>query len=96
MPYKFTSSRITSGNAVFPITIIIDNHNFCYYKGNLVGGTRMTIPKSSIASIRLNKGLLFSDLIIETRGGCILYLNGFSHSDGHSIHNLLKGDELNL
>ena len=78
---------------VFPITIVINNHHLCYYKGNLVGGTKMTIPKTSISIIRLNRGLLFSDLIIETRGGCIIYLNGFSHSDGQRIYNLLKENE---
>ncbi len=82
MPYKFRTSRITSGNTVFPITIVIDHHQFHCYKGNLIGGSKVTVPISSIASVRLYKGLLFSDLIIETQGGRILYLNGFSNSDG--------------
>ena len=95
MPYIFRISRITSGNTVFPITIVIDHHQFHCYKGNLIGGTKITVPRSGIASIRLYKGLFFSDLIIETLGGRILYLNGFSNSDGQRIYRLINNNELN-
>lgn len=90
MPYKFKSSRLTNGNTIFPITIVLDNHHLYCYKGNLIGGIRIAVPRSSIASIRLDKGLIFSDLIIETRGGRILHLNGFSHSDGQRMYHLLN------
>ena len=95
MPYIFRTSRITSGNTVFPTTIVIDRHQLCYFKGNLIGETKITVPRSCIASIRLHKGLLFSNLIIETLGGRILYLNGFSNSNGQQIYNLLKNYTLN-
>lgn len=89
MPYKFSSSRITKGNAIFPISIVIDEYHLHYSKGFVVGQERMSIPKVSIASVGLIRRILFSDVIIETRGGRIVCLNGFSHSDAKKICSLL-------
>ena len=92
MSYTFKASRITNGNTLFPTTIVIDNHHLYCYKGNLIGGTRIAIPKSDIASIRLDKGLIFTDLIVETRGGHLFFLKGVTHSDGKKIYSILNGN----
>lgn len=94
MPYVFTSSHLTKGNMVFPITIKIDNHHLYYDKGFIIGRNRIAIPLASIASVGLVNNILFSDVVVETRGGRILYLNGFTHSDARKIYNLLRNEGL--
>lgn len=90
MPHIFTSSHLTKGNTIFPITIMIDNDHIYYSKGFIIGRTKIAIPLTSIASVGLVNKVLFSDIIVETRGGRTLYFNGFTHSDARSIYNLLR------
>jgi len=89
MPHIFTSSHLTKGNTLFPITIMIDDNYMYYSKGFVIGRNRMTIPIANIASIGLVSRVLFSDLVVETRGGLVLHLNGFTHSDARRMYNLL-------
>ena len=90
MTYTFSTSRLSKGNTVFPITVVIDKDHLYYSKGFIIGQAKTAIPKTNIVSIGLVKGVLFSDLIIETKGGRVVCLNGFSHSDAKSIYNLLN------
>jgi len=90
MAFTFKSSRISTGNAIFPITIVIDDNNFYCYKGQLLGSTRVAIARRDIASVGVRSGILFSDVVIETRGGSIYCLNGFSHSDARKIMSVLR------
>ena len=96
MPYRFSSSRISKGNTIFPITIAIEEHHLHYYKGFIVGQSRISIPKANIVSIGLVDRIMFSDVIIETKGGHVVFLNGFSHVDARRIYNLLNnGGQIN-
>ena len=89
MPHIFTSSRLTKGNSIFPITIKIDNDYLYYDKGFLLGRSQIVVPIASIGSIAMVNKVVFADLVIETRGGRVFYLNGFSRSDAKKIFNLL-------
>jgi len=89
MAHIFKSSRITTGNAIFPITIVIDNDDFYCYKGHLLGSSTLAMSKKDIASVGLFNGIIFSDIIIETNGGGVYRLNGFSRSDAKKIYMLL-------
>lgn len=90
MPASFTSCRLTSGNTVFPNTVMIDDDHLYYSKGFVIGNSRMAIPISCISSVGLISRIVFSDLIVETQGGRKLYLNGFTHSDARQIYNILN------
>jgi len=89
MAHIFTSSHLTKGNTVFPITIKIDDNYMYYSKDFVIGRNRMTIPLDSISSIGLVSKVFFSDLIVETKGGVVLNLNGFTHSDARKMYSLL-------
>ena len=69
---------------------MIDDNHLYYSKGFVIGRTRMSIPRASIASVGLVNKIFFSDIIVETQGGHVLYLNGFSHSDAIKIYRLLN------
>ena len=90
MPHVFTSSRLTYGNTVFPITVEIDDHSLRCSKWFVIGRSRNDIPLSNIASVGLIDGIIFSDLVIETYGGGRLFLNGFTHADAQAIYRLLS------
>lgn len=90
MPHTFTSCRLTNGNIVFPITVTIDDHYLYYSKGFVIGRSRVAIPLSGIASVQLVNRIIFSDLVVETRGGGSLPLTGFTHADAWQMYQILN------
>lgn len=89
MSYKFSASRITGGNVVFPDKLEIDDERVTFYKARLIGYNTTIIQRSNIGSVSLKAGLLFADIVIETNGGQITVANGFSRSDAKKIQQLL-------
>lgn len=89
MTYKFSASRITGGNVVFPDKLEIDDERVTFYKARLIGYNTTIIQRSNIGSVSLKAGLFFADIVIETNGGQITVANGFSRSDAKKIQQLL-------
>ena len=90
MAYHFTASRITgNGNTVFPDEIIIDDDVVTYRKGQLIGYKETKINVAAIGCVSVKAGLLFADVIIETKGGLTIRARGFTRSDARAISNLL-------
>ena len=78
---EFEASRLSESNVLFPDKIEIDAANVTYYKGTLVGYRTMVISRDNIASVRVSKGLLFADIIIESNGSGRIVARGFTRSD---------------
>ncbi|MDY6036601.1 MAG: PH domain-containing protein [Paludibacteraceae bacterium] len=89
MSYQFKASHITSGNMLFPDKLEIDDEKVTFYKAKLIGHESTVIQRSAIGSVSLNAGLLFADIIIETKGGQRTVANGFTRSDAKRIQQLL-------
>ena len=89
MSYQFKASHITSGNVLFPDKLEIDDEKVTFYKARLIGHESTVIQRSAIGSVSLNAGLLFADIIIETKGGQHTVANGFTRSDAKRIQQLL-------
>ena len=88
--YHFTASRITgNGNAVFPDEIIIDDDIVTYRKGQIVGYKETKINTAAIGCVSVKAGLIFADVIIETKGGMTIHARGFTRGDASTIRNLL-------
>ncbi|MGN0236191.1 MAG: PH domain-containing protein [Paludibacteraceae bacterium] len=90
MTYQFKASHITSGNVVFPDKLEIDDEKVTFYKAKLIGHESTVIQRSAIGSVSLNAGLLFADIIIETKGGQRTIANGFTRSDAKQIQQILS------
>ena len=89
MSYQFKASHITSGNMLFPDKLEIDDEKVTFYKAKLIGHESTVIQRSAIGSVSLNAGLLFADIIIQTKGGQRTVANGFTRSDAKRIQQLL-------
>lgn len=89
MSYQFKASHITSGNMLFPDKLEIDDEKVTFYKAKLIGHESTVIQRSAIGSVSLDAGLLFADIIIETKGGQRTIANGFTRSDAKRIQQLL-------
>ena len=87
----FTAFRISNKeNILFPDKIYIDKKNVEYYKWQIIVYEKMTIKRENIASIFINSGLLFSNIVIQTFGGGYFQASEFSNKDAKTIESILK------
>lgn len=93
MIYEYEASRVSGdGNAVFPDEIIIDDEEevVIHRKPKLIGSKGTQIRFGAIASIQIDKHILFADIIIETKGGREIVARGFTRDDADEIKELLS------
>lgn len=65
----YRASRWTSGNRVWPTQVAVFPDRVVRYTPRLVGHFEETISADQVASVSVDAGLLFGDVIIETTGG---------------------------
>jgi hypothetical protein len=65
----FRASRISSGNHLFPTQVLITPTSVVQYTPRWLGRTEETIHMAHIASVKIDTGLLLSNVLIETSGG---------------------------
>ncbi|HTK27971.1 MAG TPA: hypothetical protein VL309_00360 [Vicinamibacterales bacterium] len=78
----FRASRLSSGNRLFPTQVLITPTSVVQFTPSWIGREEETIHMAHISSVRIQTGILLSDVIIETSGG----------SDPIRCHGHRKGD----
>jgi len=73
----YQASRLTLGNLMFPDRLRLEEDAVVFEKRRLVGGEEESIRYEQVASVSVQRGLLFADLLLETTGGSEpVFLNG--------------------
>ena len=65
----FVASRLTRGNRIFPTQVGIGPTSVTQYKPQWFGREEQSIHISHVASVTIDTGVMFSNVIIETSGG---------------------------
>jgi hypothetical protein len=65
----FRASRLSSGNHLFPTQVQITSTAVVQYTPRWFGRREETIHMAHIASVKVETGMLLSDVFIETSGG---------------------------
>ena len=65
----FRASRLSSGNHLFPTQVQITPTSVVHHTPHWFGRSEHSIHIAHIASVRVDTGMLFSDVYIETSGG---------------------------
>jgi hypothetical protein len=78
----FRASRWSSGNHLFPTQVLIAATSVVQYTPRWIGKLEETIHMAHIASVKIETGVLLSNVLIETSGG----------SDPILCHGHRKGD----
>jgi hypothetical protein len=65
----FRASRWSSGNHLFPTQVLITSTSVVQYTARWIGRLEETIHMAHIASVKIETGVLWSDVLIETSGG---------------------------
>jgi hypothetical protein len=86
MAVQYQSSRLTSGNLIFPDTLSVESDGVHYQKRKLLGSSEEIISYRHISSVRILTGLFFASIIIETSGGSQpIVMIGLSKSDAQEV-----------
>ena len=65
----FRASRWTKGNRIWPTQVAVFPNRVVRYTPRLFGHFEETIGIEQVASVSVDSGLIFGDVIIETTGG---------------------------
>ena len=87
---KYTASRLTGGNRLFPSVIIIDDAGVTLKNPSFLSGKETTIPFSRISSVNINSPFIgYSSIIIETTGEGSIEVNGFLKNEVIEMKNYI-------
>ena len=65
----FRASRLSTGNRVFPTQVLITPASVVHYTPSWIGRQEKTIHLAHVSSVKIETGLLLSNVLIETSGG---------------------------
>jgi len=65
----FRASRLSSGNHLFPTQVLITPNSVVHFTPRWIGRHEESIHMAHIASVKIDTGMLLSDVLIESSGG---------------------------
>jgi len=87
----FRASRLSRGNHLFPTQVLITPSSVVQYTPRWIGKQEETIHMAHVASVKINTGLLFSNLLIETSGGADpIDCHGHKKADAVAMKGLIE------
>lgn len=82
----FRASRLSAGNRLFPTQVLITPSSVVQCQPRWIGRQEESIHISHVSSVKIDTGLLFSDIYVETSGG----------SDPIRCHGHFKADAVQI
>jgi hypothetical protein len=67
--HVFRASRFSSGNHLFPTQVHITPTAIVHHTPRFIGRSEHSIHVAHVSSVRVDTGMIFSDVYIETSGG---------------------------
>jgi hypothetical protein len=87
----FRASRLSSGNHLFPTQVLISPTSVVHHKPRWIGKQEETIHMAHVASVKIDTGLLFSNVLIETSGGSApIVCHGHRKADAVRMKTLIE------
>ncbi len=68
-PHVFRASRFSRGNFFYPTQVAVSPGSVLHYTPSLIGGQEQSMHIAHVASVLIDRKLLFSDVMIESSGG---------------------------
>ena len=88
----FRASRLSTGNRLFPTQVLITPNTVVQYTPGWIGRLEKTIHLAHVSSVKIDTGLLLSDVLIETSGGSDpIRCHGHRNRDASAIKELIQG-----
>jgi hypothetical protein len=88
----FRASRLSRGNHLFPTQVLITATSVVHFTPRWIGRQEETIHMAHIASVKIDTGMLLSDVFIETSGGTDpIVCHGHRKGDAARMKSLIEG-----
>jgi hypothetical protein len=89
--HVYRASRISSGNHLFPTQVQITPTAIVHHTPRFIGRSEHSIHVAHVSSVRVDTGMLFSDVYIETSGGASpVKCHGHSKRDALEMKRLIE------
>ena len=87
----FRASRISKGNHLLPTQVLITPTSVVQHTPRWIGRQQETIHMAHIASVKVETGVLLSNVMIETSGGASpIVCHGHRKGDAVRMQNLIE------
>lgn len=87
----FRASRLSKGNRLLPNQVLITPSAVVQYKPGWIGKEEESIHMAHIASVKVQTGLMLSDVLIETSGGASpIRCHGHRKADAIEMKRLIE------
>src|ERR1700758_899650 len=87
----FRASRLSRGNHLFPTQVLVTPTSVVQYTPRWIGRREETIHIAHIASVKIETGLLLSNVVVETSGGTDpIECHGHRKRDAVAMKNLIE------
>ncbi len=87
----FRASRLSRGNRLLPMQVLITPQSVVHFAPGWIGKQEETIHMAHIASVKIQTGILLSNVFIETSGGVSpIRCNGHHKSDAVKMKTLIE------
>lgn len=87
----FRASRLSKGNHLFPTQVLITPVSVVQHTPRWIGRQEETIHMAHLASVKIDTGLLLSNLLIETSGGSDpIRCHGHHKGDANAMKQLIE------
>jgi len=87
----FRASRLSKGNHLFPTQVLITPSSVVQYSPRWIGRQEETIHMAHVASVKIDTGILYSNVLIETSGGSDpIRCHGHAKSDAAKMKTLIE------
>ena len=85
-PEAFTASRLTSGNLLFPVQVAVFPERVARHTPRFFGHTEDSISTDLIASVKVQAGVVFADVVVDTAGGSPpIVIHGLFNKDAERL-----------
>lgn len=89
--HVFRASRLSSGNRLFPTQVQITPTAIVHHTPRFIGRSEHSIHVAHVSSVRVDTGMIFSDVYIETSGGASpVKCHGHRKSDAFEMKRLIE------
>jgi len=90
-PHVFRASRMSRGNLWFPTQVAVTPTSVVHFTPHLVGGYEQSMHIAHVASVAIERNLLFSNVLIESSGGTSpVRCHGHRKSDAVEMKRLIE------
>ena len=87
----FRASRLSAGNHLFPTQVLITPVSVVQHTPRWIGRQEETIHMAHLSSVKIDTGLLLSNLLIETSGGSDpIRCHGHHKGDANAMKQLIE------